>query len=132
MILPLLARLWPYLAIGLLTLALWASVKHSGALSARLDSAIEISNANAEIAAKERAETERVTAINDSLTIKLAANQKKYTPLKRSISDAPPSDDGPIAPVLARTLGGLRGPHPGQDGGTKASHNPAGNPSVPR
>lgn len=131
MILPLLARFWPYIAIAVLGFGLWASVKHSGSLSAKLDQAIEISNANAEIAAKERAEVERITAINDSLTLKLAANQKKYTPLKRSISDAPPSDDGPLAPVLRNLFSELRQPaNPVSP--NKTSHNPAVVSPVPR
>lgn len=125
MILPLLARFWPYIAIAILTLGLYASVKHSGALSARLDQAIEISNANAEIAAKERAEVNRVQSIADTATQALASNQKHYAPIKRSISDAPPSDDGPISPILRRTLDGLRSP-PDTHGGDKAGDDSPG------
>lgn len=127
----LLARFWPYIAVAVLTVALYFSVRHSGSLSTKLDQAIEISNANAEIAAKDRAEVERVTAINDGLTLKLAANQKKYVPLKRSISDAPPSDDGPLAPVLRNLFIELRQPAD-PTGGEKASHHPAVVPSVSR
>jgi hypothetical protein len=129
MILPLLARFWPYIAIAVLGFGLWASVKHSGALSARLDSAIEISNANAEIAARERAERDRIQSHADALEKQLAANSKKYASIKRSISDAPPSDDGPLSPVMLRTLDSLRAPANPVDG-VKARHDPTRSPAM--
>lgn len=84
-------------------------LKRVGKLEGQLDASIELSNQNAEIAEKQRAEMERLQGI-DAENAKLRARLRRASDdNRRAISNAPPSDDGPLAPVLRRQLDSLRG-----------------------
>lgn len=63
---------------------------------------------NAEMVDTLMAKQKAVEAIADQSRADAVKSAAQYDDLKRSLRNAPKTDDGPIAPVLARALAGLR------------------------
>lgn len=108
----------PYKLIGFgvlgLLLVFWAmftigQAKQIGALKTQLDSAIEIANTNATIHDKAMADLAADHKIELDAVKAKARNRQIADARRKEINDAPPTDDGPLAPVLRRTLDGLPG-----------------------
>lgn len=78
--------------------------------TAALDASIEVSNANAEAASHYAAEADRFAAITGKTAEKKDDIRRKSEANKLEIISAPPSDDGPVAPVLRRWLDRLPNP----------------------
>lgn len=99
-----------YLIIAVVVLGglLFAQVKHSGKLSAQRDQATKVANENAKVAKDEREARARADKIAADATAKWEQARKRFNESRKEIANAPPSDDGPLAPVLRRTLDGLR------------------------
>lgn len=121
MILPLLLRFWPYIAMVCLAGALWLSVRHNGVLSAQVDAAVEIANNNALVAEQERKARLEADKIAEKYQ-KLAETRRKAFNQKRSeVAHAAPEMDGALAPVLRNTLNELPEPPNPKAGRDKTS-----------
>lgn len=107
MILPLLARFWPYIAIALLGLGLYASARHNGVLAARVSQITQVANDNAAAATHAQAEAVRLQTIADNATTAKAALRTQSDTRRKVITHAPPTDDGPLANVLRDELRSL-------------------------
>lgn len=82
--------------------------KQIGGLKKDLDAAMATADRNAAMAEAQRAEFERVQSILDTAEKEKAKIRDTVKIRRKVITDAPQSDDGPIAPILRRTLDGLR------------------------
>lgn len=99
-----------------------SQLKKIGRLEAQLDSAVEISNANAEIALKATAEAQRVQGLMLERDKARNAIRHKADERKARIYESPPSEDGPLASVLRDTLNSLPArPHSDTVSGTTVS-----------
>lgn len=92
-----------------------SQLKKIGRLEAQLDSAIEVSNANAEIALKATAEAQRVQALMLAGSKAKGEIRRKAATRRTQINETLPSDDGPLAPVLRLELDSLQ-PSEGPEG----------------
>lgn len=100
-------------AVGLIVLllgwGLYKQIQTNGGLKATVDHVTDVANGNAKLLEDRQQEAARANKIAADAIAKNEEWRKKYAALKRSISDAKPEDDGPLAPVLRRTLDELRG-----------------------
>jgi hypothetical protein len=110
MLLGLLARFWPYVAIAMLGFGLYASVKHSGKIEGQLDVATEVSNAKDLVIDQINARHARTEAIVAGTQKTGESARKTFAAHNMEIANAPLDQDGPLAPVLRRELDRLRAP----------------------
>lgn len=82
-------------------------LKKIGKLEAQLDSAIDVGNANAEAARKATEDFQRVREVMFRAFKEKSEIRRKADNRKAQINAAPPSEDGPLAPVLRDTLNQL-------------------------
>ena len=115
---------WRWLVIGVSVLAaglgLWGYVGHLKARAATAEASVvrlsdnlaaTITAADANAAALEAAKlqaAEHIAALERDRAA-LAARIARDRTIQREIDHAPPADDGPVAPVLSRTLDRMRG-----------------------
>jgi hypothetical protein len=104
-------------------LTILSQAKQIGALTKDRDAAIATADQNAKIAETQRAEFNRVQSILDAAEAEKIKLRDRSTARRKVINDAPKTDDGPIAPVLRRSLDGLRFKAGESDSGT--GRNPA-------
>lgn len=112
--------------VGLLAVAyVVGTIKRAGMLEAQRDTALAAAAANAQIAEWQAQDHAKVLAVLEENGKVRAGTRAKADANRKAITDAPPQDDGPLAPVLRRTLDRLRG-----EGGPGADHGdpPAGDP----
>lgn len=119
MIIPILARFWPYIAVVLLGGLLYLSVRHNGALSVERDHAIQTANENAATAQHAVAEASLLQTITDTATAEKTVIRTKSDTRRKAINHAAPTDDGPLAVLLRDELNSLRAD--GDEGGTTPS-----------
>ena len=93
------------LALGAMYIA--AQLKKIGRLEAELTHVTATANANAAEAKRLEAENERILKEAAKAAEAKTAIRKTGTQRRQAISVAPPSDDGPLAPVARRWLDGL-------------------------
>lgn len=107
---------WLLIIGGLAIIGLFGTViaeaKHAGKLSGDLKASNQINADNIKTIEAERAARTRADGIAAAAIADAEEARKKYADRKGKIVNAPPSDDGPIAPVLRIALDGLRGPSP--------------------
>lgn len=84
------------------------TIKENGKLKVDLTQAVETSNANAAAAEAQRLETARIQDVADGAAKTKIIIRRVADVKRKEIVDAPPSDDGPLAPVLRRALDGLQ------------------------
>jgi len=113
------------LALGALYIV--GIIKENGSLKVQLDNAIEVANSNAENLRLERIEHQRIETITTEVVTNKTQNRKKADTVRKEIVNAPPTDDGPIAPVLRRQLDRLR-PH--EDSNQDRANPAAGSPGA--
>jgi len=108
---------WKLLAVGLFAVAVFGTFvgcqqqsKKIGRLEAQLDSAIEVSNQNALIAEKHFNDLKRIQEVQAEGAKAKGKIRDATEQRKAKINESPQSDDAPLAPVLRRTLDGLRNP----------------------
>ena len=85
-------------------------VKLAGIYEAQRDTALAASAENARLAQWQAEESQRLQGIVAENAKEKAAQRRRYDQLRRSIADAPDTEDGPLAAVLRHTLDGLREP----------------------
>ena len=123
----------PWKLVGILAgvaavcFAVWLilhQAKEIGALAIERDNAIVVGNKNAAIAESRHKAAVHLGEIVRKLAVEKDAIRKNANARRQKIIDAPPSDDGELAPVLRRTLDGLRpsSGSTGPDGTTAATH----------
>ncbi len=98
-----------------------------GRMSAQLEQAVTV---NAELRATMQGERERYRqALNALARAETQARSRadRLNTLRRETRDA---EDGPVAPVLGRTLDGLREAGPGSQGGDEGRSDPPADPAV--
>lgn len=129
------AKALPWRAIGIAAAVLFAllalgyvvgTIKRAGMLEAQRDTALAAAAANAQIAEWQAEDHAKVLAAMAANTNTRAGIRSGADVNRRAITNAPPSDDGPLAPVLRRTLDRLRGPAgPGADHRDSRTGNPS-------
>jgi len=87
-------------------------ITHMHHLEAQLDAEARIANNNAIVAESARHAVDQANAIATQAALDAKVIQRKFSTKRRIIIDAPQADDGPLAPVLRRTLDEL----PDEDG----------------
>lgn len=98
-----------------------------GRMSAQLEQAVTV---NAELRATMQGERERYRQALDALAraeTQARSRTDRLNTIRRETRDA---EDGPVAPVLGRTLDGLREAGPGSQGGDEGGGNPPADPAV--
>lgn len=98
-----------------------AQIKKIGRLEAELTHATATANANAAEAKRLEAENARIREEAAKAAAAKATIRKNGTQRRQDISVAPPSDDGPLAPLARRWLDGLPEPAPGRGASGAAS-----------
>lgn len=126
------------IAIGLAAVAvlgLWLYVSHlqsraeraeqeAARLSENLETATRVAVANAQAVEQAKQEAARTIAALERERDAMAERGERVRIIYKEIAHAPESDDGPVAPVLARTLDRLR--DPAAQGGDRDPHRAAG------
>jgi hypothetical protein len=98
-----------------------------GRMSAQLEQAVTV---NAELRATMQGERERYRQALDALAkaeTQARARADRLNTIRRETRDA---EDGPVAPVLGRTLDGLREARPGSEGGDEGRSGAPADPPV--
>ena len=101
---------WRWVGVAAFVILLgvvYIQVKHTGRLEAQLDAATEIANANAEIASQERMFRQKADAVASANAAMMERARRKYSALRKEVTDAGSEEDGAIAPVLRHALDGL-------------------------
>jgi hypothetical protein len=81
-----------------------------------LDAAVHAADANAQAVERAKQDAALTIAALERERNALAARGERVQVIYKEITRAPESDDGPVAPVLARTLDSLRGTTAAQGG----------------
>lgn len=108
-------------AIALAVGGAWLYVQHLQdevlVLEKSLDRAVDAAKANADAVITMQQESEKVLVSIGKDRNRAVARAKALEKVLKDVESAPPSDDGPLAPVLERTVDWLRSvsPSPGQD-----------------
>ena len=122
----LLSSLWAarnMVAVGLAAasaLAAWLYISHLQSRAERaetevvrlgqdLEAAVHAADANAQAVERAKQDAALTIAALERERNALAERGERVQVIYKEIARAPESDDGPVAPVLARTLDGLRG-----------------------
>ncbi len=109
----LLAFPWRWIAVaGVLILCgvIYVEARHIGRLEHQVDAATDIANANAQIAAQERAWRQEADNAAELAAKRAERVRQMYLTQRREAIDARVEDDGLIAPILRRTLDRLPEP----------------------
>ncbi len=125
---------WKYIAIGIGLLAcvgVYFGIQHIGALKEQVKNITQVANDNAAIVLTERKAHAEADALVAATATLAAQDRQKFNDLKRKTANAPPSADGPIAPVLRDVLDGLPEPPRNEVDPTKARGASLA-PSMPR
>lgn len=108
----LVARLWPYAFAAAVVLGAWLYVDHLRDSLADTKAKLTATESALEAEAIRReAERRHHESIVAALAAERAAADKRASDLAQAravVSQAPPSDDGPVAPVLKQALDALR------------------------
>lgn len=98
---------------------------HISRLESQLDTVSRIANDNAVMAEDARLAMDRANTIAAQVAQNANVTHRKFSERRRKAVDAPPTDDGPLAPVLRRVLDGLSGEN-GDEVGSNANASATG------
>ena len=100
-------RLFGLIAALATVFAFVVEVKHIGRLEAELSAAAEIAEQYAVVAEQDRKARAHAEDVAAQVERRAESARRAFLRQRREVTDANPSEDGPLAPVLRRVLDGL-------------------------